>query len=138
MDHRALANLASLRDAPGIEWVTVRAQNRTCDIQVRRLGIGMAKEKKPTDGTPVKRARKTPAKKAAAASANAEQSASTVAAAAERPSQITTRPAPSAAELYDEVRRRAYELYQERGGQHGSHETDWHRAEIEVRAKYNK
>ena len=43
---------------------------------------------------------------------------------------------PSSAELYDEVRRRAFEFYKERGGEHGSHEADWHRAEAEVRAKY--
>jgi hypothetical protein len=45
-------------------------------------------------------------------------------------------PQPSAAELYDEIRRRAYEFYSARGGQHGSHEADWHRAESEVRSKY--
>lgn len=33
----------------------------------------------------------------------------------------------------DDVRRRAYELYEERGGQHGRHEDDWYRAEQEVR-----
>jgi hypothetical protein len=46
----------------------------------------------------------------------------------------TSRPVP--ADLYEEIRRRAYEFYNERGGQHGSHEADWHRAEAEVRAKY--
>jgi hypothetical protein len=46
----------------------------------------------------------------------------------------TARPSP--AELYDEIRRRAYDFYTERGGEHGSHEADWHRAESEVRAKY--
>jgi Protein of unknown function (DUF2934) len=35
----------------------------------------------------------------------------------------------------DEVRRRAYELYEERGGEHGLHEDDWYRAEQEVRAR---
>jgi hypothetical protein len=35
----------------------------------------------------------------------------------------------------DEVRRRAYELYEERGGEHGSHDEDWYRAEQEVRAR---
>lgn len=35
----------------------------------------------------------------------------------------------------DEVRRRAYELYEERGGQHGLHEDDWYRAEQEIRAR---
>jgi hypothetical protein len=35
----------------------------------------------------------------------------------------------------DAVRQRAYELYEERGGQHGLHEDDWYRAEQEVRAR---
>ena len=38
--------------------------------------------------------------------------------------------------LEEEIRRRAYDLYRERGGHHGSHEADWHRAESEVRSKY--
>jgi hypothetical protein len=37
----------------------------------------------------------------------------------------------------DAVRQRAYELYEERGGQHGLHEDDWYRAEQEVRARRN-
>jgi hypothetical protein len=37
----------------------------------------------------------------------------------------------------DEVRRRAYEIYEERGGQHGLHEDDWYRAEQEIRARNN-
>ena len=37
----------------------------------------------------------------------------------------------------DEVRRRAYELYEERGRQHGFHNEDWYRAEQEVRARNN-
>lgn len=35
----------------------------------------------------------------------------------------------------DAVRQRAYELYEERGGQHGLHEDDWYRAEQEVRSR---
>jgi hypothetical protein len=35
----------------------------------------------------------------------------------------------------DAIRQRAYELYEERGGQHGLHEDDWYRAEQEVRAR---
>ena len=38
----------------------------------------------------------------------------------------------------DEVRQRAYELYEERGGQHGLHEDDWYRAEQEIRARNNR
>lgn len=35
----------------------------------------------------------------------------------------------------EEIRRRAYDLYLERGGTHGLHEDDWHRAERELRGK---
>ncbi|HWK31143.1 MAG TPA: DUF2934 domain-containing protein [Terriglobales bacterium] len=38
----------------------------------------------------------------------------------------------------DAVRQRAYELYEERGGQHGLHEDDWYRAEQEIRARHNR
>ncbi len=34
----------------------------------------------------------------------------------------------------DEIRQRAYEIHQERGGGHGLDEDDWHRAERELRA----
>ena len=43
---------------------------------------------------------------------------------------------PTLAELDQEIRLRAYEFYCERGGGHGGHEDDWHRAEQEVREKY--
>ena len=36
----------------------------------------------------------------------------------------------------EEIRRRAYELFQERGGEHGRHHEDWLRAEAEVRARF--
>jgi hypothetical protein len=77
--------------------------------------------------------KKTPSK-AAAALAGAAAGASP--ASAPVSCTLAPRPQPSAIELYEEIRRRAYELYCERGGQHGSHEADWHRAETEVRAKY--
>src|SRR5216684_6250644 len=34
--------------------------------------------------------------------------------------------------IYEEIRRRAYQLYEERGRQHGFHHDDWSRAETEV------
>lgn len=34
-----------------------------------------------------------------------------------------------------EIARRAYELYEERGRQHGFHEDDWYRAENEIRSR---
>lgn len=42
--------------------------------------------------------------------------------------------APRAARLPrpDDIARRAFELFMARGGQHGSHEDDWYRAEREL------
>ena len=34
----------------------------------------------------------------------------------------------------EQIRRRAYELYMQRGGQGGSHVDDWYRAEAELRS----
>ncbi len=35
----------------------------------------------------------------------------------------------------EQIRRRAYELYEQRGGQHGYHEQDWLQAESEVMSR---
>jgi hypothetical protein len=109
----------------------------------------MANEKNPPEkkSTPKKvAAKKSPAKKAAAPKktvapkiasstpVEAEQVAGSAPVAAPAEKILTAKPAPSV--LYEEIRRRAYELYHERGGHHGSHEADWHRAEAEVREKY--
>jgi hypothetical protein len=40
--------------------------------------------------------------------------------------------------IEDEIRTRAYELYQERGGQHGFDQEDWRRAETEILSKYQR
>jgi hypothetical protein len=40
--------------------------------------------------------------------------------------------------LEDEIRRRAYELYQQRGGAAGSAAEDWLAAEREVRQRHQK
>jgi hypothetical protein len=40
--------------------------------------------------------------------------------------------------MVEEIRLRAYELYEQRGRQEGRHEDDWTRAEVEIMAKYNK
>jgi hypothetical protein len=40
--------------------------------------------------------------------------------------------------IEDEIRQRAYELYEERGRQEGFHEEDWSRAETEILAKRQK
>jgi hypothetical protein len=45
---------------------------------------------------------------------------------------------PPAADIDQEIRLRAYQIYCERGGFDGAHEDDWHRAEREVRGKYEK
>ena len=41
----------------------------------------------------------------------------------------------SPVDLQEEIRQRAYELFQERGGQHGFDQDDWLRAEAEVRLR---
>ncbi len=40
--------------------------------------------------------------------------------------------------LEEEIRRRAYELYEERGRQDGLHQEDWERAQTEVLSRYRK
>ncbi|HVJ05996.1 MAG TPA: DUF2934 domain-containing protein [Candidatus Saccharimonadales bacterium] len=95
----------------------------------------MAKEKKSADkATKKTAAKKSAAPKAAAPKKSVAEEIAKAAPMASSASARTTQPSP--ADLYDEIRRRAYEFYRARGGQHGSHEADWHRAESEVRAKY--
>ncbi len=95
----------------------------------------MAKEKNSSDPTTKKTtAKKSPAKAAAPKKSAANKPVNSEPAPAAFASVKTAKPVP--AELYEEIRKRAYELYTERGGHHGSHEADWHRAETEVRAKY--
>lgn len=50
-----------------------------------------------------------------------------------RPPATNTSSYPSVSE--EQVRRRAYELYMQRGGQGGSHVDDWYRAEAELRGR---
>lgn len=53
---------------------------------------------------------------------------------ASQKSQNGSRSQNGAAKVSDEqIRERAYQLYLERGRQHGSHEDDWYRAESELR-----
>ena len=40
--------------------------------------------------------------------------------------------------IQEEIRQRAYELYEERGRQHGFHDEDWSRAETEVLSRFNR
>ncbi len=98
----------------------------------------MAKDKKSSD-TPTPK--KTAAKKSSAKKSATKKPAGTeIAAAASASANVAASPVymaqPSAAQLHEEIRQRAYQLFCERGGQHGSHEADWHRAESEIRTKY--
>ena len=51
-------------------------------------------------------------------------------------SSATTKPAPEtapkAAPTFEEIAKRSYEIYLERGGEHGHAEEDWARAEAEL------
>jgi len=103
----------------------------------------VAKEKNSSDTPAPKKtaAKKSPAKKAAAKKPVVEQVIEKVAAAAaaaesQLPAVSGEKVKPSPAELHEAIRRRAYELYRQRGGQHGSDKADWHRAEVEVRSKF--
>ncbi len=98
----------------------------------------MAKEKTPSNApTPKNKAAvKSPAKKAPANKPVAGEIVAAAAASSPVSASSMHTVQPSAARLHDEIRQRAYELFRERGGHHGSHEADWHRAESEVRAKY--
>lgn len=40
--------------------------------------------------------------------------------------------------IQEEIRQRAYELYEERGRQDGFHDQDWSRAETEVLSRFNR
>jgi hypothetical protein len=40
--------------------------------------------------------------------------------------------------IQEEIRHRAYELYEERGRQHGFHQQDWWRAETEVLSRFKR
>lgn len=50
-----------------------------------------------------------------------------------QPSSTTVHPS-----IEEEIRRRAYELYEERGRHDGFEQQDWARAEEEVRGKYQR
>lgn len=54
---------------------------------------------------------------------------------AKRPVSVL-KPKEDLARLEEEIRRRAYQLFEERGRQHGHDQQDWLRAETEVRTRY--
>ncbi len=96
----------------------------------------MAKEKSTSDSLPGKgtKSKQSTTRKTASQSGLKVVAASGSATSAS-PRQWTE---PSPTELDQEIRQRAYEYFCERGGQHGGHEDDWHRAEQEVREKYRE
>ena len=51
------------------------------------------------------------------------------------PRKVTT---PVSIDLQGEIRRRAYELYEERGRVHGFEQEDWAQAEREIMARHNR
>lgn len=88
----------------------------------------MAKEKKATGEATKKRTRKTPVATAETAQAVPGNGG------------VQTLQAPGNGGERgngsdEQVRRRAYELWEQRGHQHGSDADDWYRAESEVRGK---
>lgn len=88
----------------------------------------MAKEKKATGDATKKRTRKTPVA-AAEISQSAPENGGV---------QALQTPSNGGSERNsadEQVRRRAYELWEQRGRQHGRDADDWYRAESEVRGK---
>ena len=82
-----------------------------------------------TNGTVSKKNTTSALQTSSAPESNASQ------AKAQHPSPVTeTNMYPSVSE--DTIRRRAYELYMQRGGQHGGHVDDWYRAEAELRSQH--
>lgn len=58
-----------------------------------------------------------------------------------QPGNVTRMPTTSTSQQSpnpEEIRQRAYQLYEERGRQQGRHEEDWCRAEQELRDRYSK
>jgi hypothetical protein len=47
-------------------------------------------------------------------------------------SSAAIEPAPKTAPTYEEIAKRSYEIYLERGGEHGHAQEDWARAEAEL------
>jgi hypothetical protein len=62
----------------------------------------------------------------------------TVTATATLPSETRKTSAPVSIDLQGEIRRRAYELYEERGCVHGFEQQDWAQAEREILARHTQ
>lgn len=64
---------------------------------------------------------------------NSYPSAAPVVTAVENAPSISVQPS-----MEEQIRQRAYELYEERGRHHGFEQEDWARAEAEIRNKYQE
>jgi hypothetical protein len=89
-----------------------------------------------SDGAAVKPAtvKKTPARKSTSRS-NVEPKAPEVQQPEAVASNLSTMPTPSTNNVHERIRARAYEIYVERGGQHGFDQADWLQAEAEILGK---
>ena len=85
--------------------------------------------KRPTSRTKANDAGGPAAPKPKRARANAPRAAEPVDASAEAAGDAPAEPSA------EDIRRRAYERYQQRGGNHGQHFDDWLAAEQELRSK---
>lgn len=94
--------------------------------------------------TPAKKtASKSTAKKAPAKKATSKTTASKTTAKKAAPKKAAAKKAPAkkaaskkkkgAKPTQDQIAKRAYEIYEQRGGTHGADESDWHQAEKELR-----
>ncbi len=81
--------------------------------------------------------KKTPTSSEAAAKPT-KRKASGAAAAPAMAKSAPTPQVPSEHELHEQIRHRAYEIYQQRGGHHGASHDDWFQAEREVMARYGR
>jgi len=94
----------------------------------------MAKEKRASDSaTPKKRTRKVSVK-AESTNGNGTEVLGTMGSSAEA---VEKSPAAVKNSLEEQIRQRAYELYLQRQGQHGSPEQDWLQAAAEIRSQHN-
>ena len=55
----------------------------------------------------------------------------------QEPDEASDPPQERSGPSHEEIARRAYQLWEERGWPHGSPEEDWHRAQTELRAGSN-
>lgn len=103
------------------EQKPVRDAEKSTEETAAEKAAAKKKAGKKAAGKAEKKAARKPTRKTAGKAATKK--------AARKVAEASTRPAPTE----EEIRRRAYEIYQRRGGEHGFDESDWHRAEEELR-----